>query len=66
VLNPWIYAGAFTFGVIVVTYLLFLLLGQRNMKARGELADIRFVTLALVLIVSTGLTLASLLILGKM
>ncbi len=60
-----LYGIAFAIGSILVTYLLFVLLGQRNIRYRGETADIRFVGLALVLIILTAVTLCAMLLLGK-
>ena len=60
-----IWALLFTIGAIVVTWLLFVALRPSNMERGGETADLRFIGFALVLIILSAATIASMLILGK-
>jgi hypothetical protein len=55
----------FTVGAILVTWLLFTALRPSSIEIEGETADLRFVGYALVLIVLTAVTVAAMLILGK-
>ncbi len=60
-----LYAFLFTIGAIMVTWLLYTALRPSSIEVEGEGADLRFVGFALVLIILTAGTLASMLFLGK-
>ncbi|MDX2008314.1 MAG: hypothetical protein SFU83_23970 [Meiothermus sp.] len=60
-----IWALLFTVGAIVVTWLLYVALRPANMERGGEGDDLRFIGFALVLIILSAITIASMLILGK-
>ena len=60
-----IWALLFTLGAIVVTWLLFVALRPSNMERGGEGDDLRYIGFALVLIIISAATIASMLILGK-
>lgn len=60
-----LFAILFTIGSILVTWLLYMALRPASMEVEGEGADLRFVGFALVLIILTAGTVASMLYLGK-
>ncbi|RDI95679.1 hypothetical protein DV704_05220 [Meiothermus sp. QL-1] len=61
-----LFAILFTIGSILVTWLLYLALRPRAVEAESEFADLKYIGLALVLIILTAATVASILILGKL
>lgn len=60
------FAILFTIGSILVTWLLYLALRPRTLEVESEGADLRYVAMALLLIILTAATVASMLILGKL
>lgn len=61
-----LFAILFTLGGILVTWLLYMALRPASMESGGEGADLRFVGFALILIILTAATVASMLYLGKL
>lgn len=61
-----LFAILFAIGSILVTWLLYLALRPRTLEVESEGADLRYVAMALLLIILTAATVASMLILGKM
>lgn len=61
-----LFAILFTIGSILVTWLLYLALRPRALEVESEGADLRYIGMALVLIILTAATVASMLILGKL
>lgn len=61
-----LFAVLFTVGSILVTWLLYLALRPRTLEVEGEAADLRYIGMALVLIILTATTVAAMLILGKL
>ncbi len=60
-----LFAILFTIGSILVTWLLYLALRPRTLEVESEGADLRYVGMALVLIIITAATITSMLYLGK-
>ncbi|WP_299428890.1 hypothetical protein [uncultured Meiothermus sp.] len=60
-----LFAILFTLGSILVTWLLYLALRPRALEVESEGADLRYVGMALVLIILTAATITSMLLLGK-
>lgn len=60
-----LFAILFTIGSILVTWLLYMALRPHSMQVESEGADLRFVGFALILIILTAGTVASMLYLGK-
>jgi len=61
-----LFAILFTFGSILVTWLMYLALRPRTLEVESETADLRYIAMALVLIILTAATVAAMLILGKL
>lgn len=60
-----LFAILFTIGSILVTWLLYLALRPRTFEVEGEGADLRYIGMALILIIITAATITSMLYLGK-
>jgi len=61
-----LFAILFAIGSILVTWLLYLALRPRALEVESETADLRYIGVALVLIILTAATVASMLLLGKL
>ncbi len=61
-----LFAILFTIGSILVTWLLYLALRPRTLEVESEGADLRYIGMALLLIILTAATVAAMLILGKL
>lgn len=61
-----LFAILFTIGSILVTWLLYLALRPRTLEVESEVADLRYIGMALILIILTATTVAAMLILGKL
>ncbi|GIW27967.1 MAG: hypothetical protein ACK40N_02805 [Meiothermus ruber] len=61
-----LFAILFTIGSILVTWLLYLALRPRTLEVESEAADLRYIGMALILIILTATTVAAMLILGKL
>ncbi len=61
-----LFAILFTIGSILVTWLLYLALRPRTLEVESEGADLRYIGMALVLIILTAATITSMLLLGKL
>jgi hypothetical protein len=61
-----LFAIIFTVLSVAITWLLYLALRPRTLEVESETADLRYIAMALVLIVLTAAAVASMLILGKL
>ncbi len=66
--NPqgYLLAVLFTIGAVLVTTLIYLAINPRSVAIKGESADLRYIGFALLLIILSAGTIASLLYLGKL
>jgi len=61
-----LFAIIFTVLAVMVTWLLYLALRPRALEVESETADLRYIAMALILIILTAAAVASMLILGKL